>query len=146
MPQLSAFREFLATADMVLVRKLVEAYAEAKLVPGYVKRIPVEWMGSDQVECYLSSAGTIVLEIHRDKTKVDDAKREIPRLEKELYYNRNQAQKIQKEMAEGRIGRKGDFEKFEAKVSELENEIRIKNADIDGAVVDRIEFDVEDCG
>jgi hypothetical protein len=144
-PTLSAWREFLATADMTLVRMAISLYGKAKLVPGYIKHPPVEWIGDDQVEAYTTSEGTLVMDIHRGKVRVDEAKREIPGLEKDLHYNQSQIAKINKELREGRLGRSGELSKFEAKASEIQEEIRIKRNLIDTAVVDRIVFNAEDC-
>lgn len=130
---------------MVLVRMAVSLYGKAKMVPGYIKHPPTEWIGNDQVEGYVSSEGMLILDIHRDKVKVDQAKRDKPTTEKELSYFQNQVAKINKELQEGRLGRSGDLSKLEAKVTELREECRIKADLIDNARVDRIEFAVEDC-
>lgn len=130
---------------MVLVRMVISLYGKAKLVPGYLKHPPVEWVGDDQVEGYVNSEGVIILEIHKGKVKVDDARRSIPALERDLGYQQNQIGKINKELQEGRLGRRGDLDKFEAKASEIQEEIRIKKDLVDSAQVDRIEFLVEDC-
>lgn len=133
---------------MTLVRMAVGLYAKTKHVPGYLKQQTVEWTGeeqADQVEGYTTSDGKIVLEIHRGKINIDNARKALPNLEREKAYNDNQIGKINAEIREGRLGRKGDLSKFEAKLSEVQNELRINNDLIDSAVVDRIEFLVEDC-
>jgi hypothetical protein len=130
---------------MVLVRMGVSLYAKATLVPGAIKQPPVEWIGDDQVEGYVNSEGILVLEIHRGKIKIDDAKKKRPETERQIHYNESQIGKINKELQEGRLGRKGDLSKFEAKLSELRDEMRIATDLIDSAIVDRIEFPVEDC-
>lgn len=130
---------------MSLVRMAVSLFGKAKGVPGYIKHPPVEWLGNDQVEGYVNSSGELVLEIHRDKVTVDSAKLELPKLEKEVGYFQNQVSKINKELQEGRLGRKGDLDKFEAKLAEFQDEVRIKRSLIDGAVVDVIRFPSEDC-
>jgi hypothetical protein len=105
----------------------------------------VEWVGDDMIEAYTNSEGMLILEIHRDKIEVDDAKRELPKLEQEIGYVQNQILKINKEIQDGRLGRKGDLSKFETRQTELREEIRIKSSLIEFAVVDRVEFPIEDC-
>jgi hypothetical protein len=130
---------------MTLVRMVVSLWGKAKNVPGYLKHPPVEWVGDDMIEAYTSSEGMLILEIHRNKIEVDDAKRELPKLEQELGYVQNQILKINKEIQDGRLGRKGDLSKFETRQTELREEIRIKSSLIEFAVVDRVEFPIEDC-
>lgn len=130
---------------MVLVRMGVSLYGKAKMVPGYLKHPSVEWLDDDQIEGYNTSDGTMVLEIHKDKVKVDDAKRNIPLLEKDLVYQTNQIGKINKELADGRLGRQGDLDRFETKAGELREAIREKRALVDGAEIERITFEIEDC-
>lgn len=130
---------------MTLVRMAISCYGKVKMVPGYLKHPSVEWIGDDQIECYSTSDGHIIIETHRNKVKVDEARREIPGLEKELQYNISQVNKINNELKEGRLGRSGDKEKFEAKVSEIRNEIKLRNDIVDTAVTDVIKFDIEDC-
>lgn len=145
MPYLSEWREFLATGDMTLVRMAISLYGKAKCIPGYIKHPPVEWMGEDQIEGYTTAEGTLVIEVHRDKVRVDGAKRDLPALEKDLHYNMSQVSKINKELQEGRLGRQGDKDRFEAKASEIQENIRIKRGYIDNAIIDRTVFKIEDC-
>jgi hypothetical protein len=140
---------------MVLVRMAISLYGKAKSIPGYIKQPPIEHideknecgrlLAGDQIEGHFSSEGKIVLEVHRQKTQAGDAKRDATKLESELNYFRNQISKINKELQDGRLGRKGDLDRFEAKAAELQNEIRIKNDIVDSARVERIEFLIEDC-
>lgn len=130
---------------MLHVRMMVAAREKAKLNSEYLKMTTVAHDGNDRLECYHTSEGELVLEVHFNKTKVEDTKREIPRLEEQLRYQKNVIGRINKEMENGHMGRKGDLSGFEAKAHELEQEIRTANELVKSAKVEITKFYHEDC-